>query len=71
MASCACSTGMSQMRERLKQYAAALAVAVLFAGAWLIVARVSEQPAGPSYTPDECAAGDRQCAEWMRVQEED
>lgn len=57
--------------ERLKQYAAAAVVAALMFGAWLLVAHVSEKPAPPSYTPDECAVGDRQCAEWMRVQEED
>ena len=59
------------MRERLKQYAATAVVAALMFGAWLIVAHVAEKPAPPSYTPDECAAGDRQCAEWMRIQEED
>ena len=56
------------MPERLKQYAAALVVAALMAGVLGVVAQIAEKPAGPSYTPTECAAGDRQCAEWMRVQ---
>lgn len=53
---------------RLKQYAAALVVAALMAGVLWVVAQIAETPAGPSYTPNECAAEDRQCAEWMRVQ---
>lgn len=57
------------MRERLKQYAAALVVAALMAGVLWVVAQIAEKPAGPSYTPNGCAAGDRQCAEWMRIQE--
>jgi hypothetical protein len=61
--------------ERVKQYAAALVaglvVAALMFGMWLIVARVSEKPAGPSYTPDECAESDRACNEWLDIQQED
>lgn len=57
------------MCDRLKQYAAALVVAALMAGALWVVAQIAEKPAGPSYTPTECAAGDRQCAEWWDVQE--
>lgn len=56
------------MPDRLKQYAAALVVAALFAVPWLIVACVAEKPAGPSYTPTECAEGDRACNEWLDVQ---
>ena len=58
------------MRERLKRYAAALVVAALFAVPWLIVACVAEKPAGPSYTPTECAESDRACLEWIDVQKE-
>ena len=54
--------------ERLKQYAAALVVAALMFGMWLIVARVSEKPAGPSYTPTGCEEGDRACQEWIDIQ---
>lgn len=55
--------------ERLKQYAAALVVAALMFGPWLLVARVSEQPGPPSYTPTGCTEGDRACQEWIDVQE--
>lgn len=54
--------------ERLKQYAAAFVVAALMAGVLWVVAQIAEKPAGPSYTPTECAAGDRQCAEWLEIQ---
>jgi hypothetical protein len=57
------------MRERLKQYAAALVVAALMFGAWWLVACVAEKPAGPSYTPNGCDEGDRACNEWWDVQE--
>ena len=57
------------MRERLKQYAAALAVAALMAGVLWVVACVAEKPAGPSYTPTECAESDRACNEWLDIQE--
>ena len=57
--------------ERLKQYAAAAVVAALMFGAWLLVAHVAEKDAPPSYTPDECVAGDQACDEWMRIQKED
>jgi hypothetical protein len=57
--------------ERLKQYAATDVVAALMFGMWLLVAHVAEKDAPPSYTPNECAAGDRQCAEWMQTQEEE
>ncbi len=56
--------------KRLKQYAAALVVAALMFGMWLIVACVAEKPAGPSYTPTGCEEGDRACREWRDVQEE-
>lgn len=58
------------MPDRLKQYAAALVVAALMAGVLWVVAQIAEKPAGPSYTPTECAEGDSQCAEWWDVQEE-
>lgn len=59
------------MRERLKQYAAALVVAALMAGVLWVVAQIAEKPAGPSYTPTECAEGDRACQEWIDVQKEE
>lgn len=57
------------MPERLKQYAAALVVAALMAGVLWGVAQIAEQPAGPSYTPTECAESDRACLEWWDVQQ--
>lgn len=56
------------MRERLKQYAAALVVAALMAGVLWVVAQIAEKPAGPSYTPTECAESDRACNEWIDIQ---
>ena len=50
------------MRRRLGLLAAALIVASLWIVPWLLVACVAEKPAPPSYTPDECAAGDQACA---------
>lgn len=57
------------MRDHLRQYAAALVVAALMVGVLWVFAQIAEKPAGPSYTPNECAAGDRQCQEWLDVQE--
>lgn len=56
------------MPDRLKQYAAALVVAALMAGVLWVVAQIAEKPAGPSYTPTECAESDRACNEWLDVQ---
>lgn len=54
--------------ERLKQYAAALVVAALMAGVLWVVAQIAKKPAGPSYTPTECAESDRACNEWLDIQ---